>query len=303
MRTTVVALGAFFAIGCAEQNLPEPKVLLIGLDGVRVDILVEVATPVLDSLIGVGCFSDSAVTRQRTVSGPGWSSMLIGAGQDKHQVRTNDFRDNAYARYPDFLTRLERLDTAYATLAVVDWPPLGDTTDGGPLISDAVDTKILFNGEEMGYRRADSLSVEAAIEHLAYPNLDAAFVYLGNIDVVGHETSSLSAEYRAAIEIADRQVGRLLTTLRRRATHAKEDWLVLLSTDHGRTDDGGHGGESPAERRIFFLASGPSVRPGPPDGVPRIVDVGVTALTHLEVEIDPVWGLDGAPVGCASTRR
>ncbi len=297
MRTTVAALAAFFAIGCAGEHAPEPKVLLIGLDGVRVDILAAAQTPVIDSLIAQGYYSDSAVTRQRTVSGPGWSSMLIGAGQDKHLVRNNDFHGNAYARYPDFLTRLEQLDTAYATFAVVDWPPLGDTTDGGPLVSNAVDTKVLFNGEEMGYLRADSLSVEAAIEHLADPGIDAAFVYLGNIDVVGHETSSLSAEYRAAIEIADRQVGRILAALRRRATYAKEDWLVLLSTDHGRTDDGGHGGESPAERRIFFLASGPSVLAGPPDRVPHIVDVGVTALTHLGVVIDPAWGLDGRVIG------
>ena len=296
-RRTLAALAVFLAIGCARQDTPAPKVLLIGLDGVRVDILASASTPVIDSLIAGGFFSDSAITRQRTVSGPGWSSMLTGAGQDKHLVRTNDFRNNAYPSYPDFLTRLERLDTSYTTLAVVDWPPLGDTTDGGPLISDAVDIKILINGEEQGYERADSLSVDAAIDHLADPGLDAAFVYLGNIDVVGHETSSLSAEYRAAIEAADRQVGLLLAALRRRQAYAREDWLILLSTDHGRTDDGGHGGESPAEHNIFFLASGPSVRADPIEGVPHIVDLAVTALTHLGIAIDPAWGLDGRVIG------
>jgi len=297
MRRTLAMLAACLTIGCARQDTSVPKVLLIGLDGVRVDILAAAATPVIDSLIAGGFFSDSAITRQRTVSGPGWSSMLTGAGQDKHQVRNNDFRNNAYPSYPDFLTRLERLDTAYTTLAVVDWPPLGDTTDGGPLISDAVDTRILINGEEQGYELADSLSVVAAIDHLADPDLDAAFVYLGNIDVVGHETSSLSAEYRSAIEAADRQVGLLLEALRRRPAYAREDWLILLCTDHGRTDDGGHGGESPAEHNIFFLASGPSVRAGPIDGVPHIVDVAVTALAHLGIDIDPAWGLDGRAIG------
>ncbi len=297
MRRTLAAFAVFLTLGCARQDTPAPKVLLIGLDGVRVDVLAAASTPVIDSLIAGGFFSDSAITRQRTVSGPGWSSMLTGAGQDKHRVRNNDFRNNAYPSYPDFLTRLEQIDTAYTTLAVVDWPPLGDTTDGGPLIGDAVDTKILINGDAEEYDRADSLSVVAAIDHLADPALDAAFVYLGNIDVVGHETSSLSAEYRAAVETADRQVGMLLDALRRRPEYAREDWLILLSTDHGRTDDGGHGGESPAERNIFFLASGPSVRAGPIEGVPHIVDVAVTALTHLGVAIDPAWGLDGRAIG------
>ncbi|NNG15214.1 MAG: hypothetical protein HKM89_01955 [Gemmatimonadales bacterium] len=297
MRTTLAALAAFLAIGCARQDTLVPKVLLVGLDGVRVDILAAASTPVIDSLIAGGFFTDRAITRQRTVSGPGWSSMLIGAGQDKHLVRNNDFRNNAYPSYPDFLTRLEQLDTAYTTLAVVDWPPLGDTTDGGPLIGDAVDTKILIDGDAEGYGRADSLSVEAAIEHLASTDLDAAFVYLGNIDVVGHETSSLAAEYRASIETADRQVGMLLDALRHRPGYAGEDWLILLCTDHGRTDDGGHGGDSLAERTIFYLASGPSASAGPIDGIPRIVDVAVTALTHLGIEIDSAWGLDGRAVG------
>lgn len=297
MHRTLAALAACLTFGCAKPDTPTPKVLLIGLDGVRVDILAAASTPVIDSLIAGGFFTDNAITRQRTVSGPGWSSMLTGAGQDKHLVRNNDFRNNAYPSYPDFLTRLERLDTAYTTLAVVDWPPLGDTTDGGPLISDAVDTKILINGEEQGYERADSLSVDAAIEYLADPVLDAAFVYLGNIDVVGHETSSLSAEYRAAVEQADRQVGMLLEALRRRPEYAREDWLILLCTDHGRTDDGGHGGESPAERNIFYLASGPSVSTSSVDEIPHIVDVAVTALTHLGIEIDPAWGLDGRVIG------
>jgi predicted AlkP superfamily pyrophosphatase or phosphodiesterase len=299
----MAALAAFLTIGCATQGMVAPKVLLIGLDGVRVDILAAAATPVIDSLIAGGYFSDKAITRQRTVSGPGWSSMLIGAGQDKHQVRNNDFRSNAYGSYPDFLTRLEQLDTTYTTLAVLDWPPLGDTTDGGPLISDAVDTKILIDGDANGYDRADSLSVAAAIEHLADPDLDAAFVYLGNIDVVGHETSSLAVEYRTAIETADRQVGMLIDALRRRPGYAAEDWLILLSTDHGRTDDGGHGGESLAERTIFYLASGPSVSPDPIDRTPHIVDVAVTALTHLRVEIDPAWGLDGKATGLQYSRR
>ena len=147
------------------------------------------------------------------------------------------------------------------------------------------------------YARADSLSVEAAVRHLANPDLDAAFVYLGNIDVVGHETSSLADAYRASIETADVQVGVLLDALRRRAEFPQEDWLVLVCTDHGRTDAGGHGGESLAERTIFYLASGPSVLHEPVAVVPHLVDVAVTALTHLGIEIDPAWGLDGRAVG------
>ena len=43
-----------------------------------------------------------------------------------------------------------------------------------------------------------------------------------------------------------------------------EDWLDSGGTDHGRTEEGGHGGESPEETTVFYLASGPSAVVGRP---------------------------------------
>jgi hypothetical protein len=296
-----VAMLSVSLVGCGEGP-PRKKVLLIGVDGVRVDILAEAATPNLDSLIAGGTFSDAAQTALPTVSGPDWSSMLIGVWPAKHRVHGNNFTGNDYATYPDFLTRLEQVDSTFRTFAVVDWPPLGSTSSGGPLIGDAVDLLILFDGEAAGYRVGDSLSVAAAAEYLSTGDPDAAFVYLGNPDVVGHATSSLTPEYRASIEAADAQVGELLAALRRRSTYENEDWLILVSTDHGRTDDGGHGGDSPQERTVFYLASGPSALSGVPEGTPDVVDVAVTALAHLGVAIDSSWGLDGQVAGLATER-
>jgi len=283
----------------AQEQAARRKVLLIGLDGVRVDIMAAVETPVIDSLAAAGFFSGEARTRVRTVSGPGWSSMTTGVRTPKHRVDGNDFTGNDYATYPDFLTRIERERPELHTLAVTDWPPLGTGDSGGPLFSDAIDVRIAFDGEADGYRYADSLSVEAAIEQLRDGPVDAAFVYLGDADVVAHETNSRSPEYRAAIERADAQVGRLIQAVRERPTYAEEDWLILLSTDHGRNDAGGHGGNSPSETTIFYLASGPSVQPGRTECPPEIVDVAVTALAHLGLGPDPGWSLDGQVRGLA----
>ncbi len=295
MNTRYLSGGAclvWLVMACTE-TMPAPKVLLIGLDGVRVDILAQANTPNIDALAEAGLFSDQAWTGEETVSGPGWSSMVIGVWADKHGVHNNDFNENTYEQYPDFLTRLEQVDPAFNTFAVLDWPPLGERVDGGPLFSDAIDVKVTFDGEEMGYDVADSLSVLAAIDHLTTADPDAAFVYLGYIDIAGHDTSSLDPLYLAAIEAADVQVGQLVAAVRARASYDNENWLILMSTDHGRSDNGGHGGQSLEERTIFYLASGPSVtQSDQPDG-PFIVDIAVTALDHLGVAIDPAWGLDG----------
>jgi predicted AlkP superfamily pyrophosphatase or phosphodiesterase len=278
----------------AAGQSPEARVLVIGIDGVRVDMLARAGTPTLDSLAAAGFFSDEAKTRVRTVSGPGWSSMLTGVRTAKHGVDSNDFSGNRYEDWPDFLTRLEREHPQLGTFAVLDWPPLGTTDSGGPLISDAIDVKLNFDGETDGYGPADSASVEAASAHLAVADVHAAFVYLGDPDVVSHETDSFSAEYRASIERADAQVARLLRALRSRPDYETENWLVLVSTDHGRNDAGGHGGGSPSETTIFFLASGPAVSPGRTDCPPEIVDVAATALAHLGLVVQ---GLDGKPRG------
>ena len=222
--------------------------------------------------------------------------MLIGARTDKHLVNSNNFSGNHYTTYPDFLTRLEQVDSSFNTFAVLDWAPLGTTASGGPLFSDAIDELLFFNGGEEGYGRADSLSVDAAVDRLETEDIDAVFVYIGDTDEVAHATCTYAPEYKTAIEVADVLVGRLVAAIQGRPTYADEDWLILMCTDHGRTDEGGHGGDSDKERTIFFLTHGPSVVREPIETAPNIVDIAVTALTHLGVEIDPAWNLDGRSV-------
>jgi predicted AlkP superfamily pyrophosphatase or phosphodiesterase len=274
----------------------EKKVLVIGVDGVRVDVMRAMRLPNIDALIASGVLSE-AQTRMPTVSGPGWSSILTGVWSDKHGVKGNDFVGKNYTAYPDFLTRLERADSAFSTFASLDWPPLGSALGGGPLVSDSVDVKVLINGDRLGYVEADARAVSAAAYYLAREDPDAAFVYIGNTDEVAHQVGPLTPQFRAALEEADRHVGRLMDAIRSRPTYAREDWLILMTTDHGHRDAGGHGGASAVELTSFFLASGQSVARGRPALRPEVVDVAVTALAHLGVAIDPAWSLDGKVVG------
>lgn len=296
LTAAVLLATAFLATDSgAAQSPRRPKLLLIGIDGIRVDILQAAATPNLDALAAAGALSITARVRPKTVSGPGWSSMLTGVWMDKHGVESNDFTSSRYDQYPDFLTRIELIRPELSTFAVLDWPPLGTALNGGPLVSSKVDLVINVNGDNLGYGPADELSVELAAGRLRNGNPDATFVYLGDPDVVAHDTSSLSDEYRAAIETADRQVGILLDAVRARPTYDQEDWLIISSTDHGRDDEGGHGGESEKELTIYYLVSGTSVT-----GLRQpteIVDVACTAMVHLGLTIDPAWALDCKPNG------
>ena len=274
-----------------------PKVLLVGWDGIRPDVLREVDTPVFDALAAEGALSEDAVTARPTVSGPCWSSILTGVWPEKHGVLSNDFSSNRYEEFPDVFTLVESVRPELNTFAVADWLPLVADVDGGPLIGPAVDEKVALNGYEEGWIEADSLSMDAAIQAVLEGDPDFLFVYAGSPDEISHTMGGIGLEYRASIETADRQLGRMLEAIKARPTYGEEDWLVLVTTDHGRTETGGHGGETPEETTIFYLASGPSAARGPLEGSPGTVDLVTTALAHLGVPADPAWKLDGRVVG------
>ncbi len=300
-RAAVAALTVACTLSsCAPSQRTVKKVLVIGIDGVRPDVLAQVPTPNLDALAAAGAFSPRARTTFPSVSGPGWSSLLIGVWPDKHGVTSNDLTGNGYARYPDFLTRIELARPELRTFAVADWLPLVAQDAGGPVISDAVDTKHVLDGYELGWAEADRRSTELAVSALRDGDPDALFVYLGNPDEASHAARSIGLEYRAAIGLADRHVGALMAAVRARPTHAIEDWLILVSTDHGRRGDGGHGGDTPEERTIFYLVSGPSADRGVIPVPVDVVDVAVTALAHLGIPHDAAWELDGKVRGLAS---
>ena len=306
----IVLCGLVLVLGCGGAGEPQPgeagpaavpKVLVIGIDGVRPDVLAEVPTPTIDGLIAQGTFTASARTGFPSVSGPGWSSFLIGVWPEKHGVTDNEFVGKRYREFPDFLTRIEQVRPELSTFAVADWLPLVHAEDGQPTVSDAVDVKHVLDGYEVGWAEGDSMAVDLAVEHLGAEDPDALFVYLGNPDEVSHHHGSIGEEYRDAIALSDRHVGKVLEAVRSRPSYAEEDWLVVMSTDHGRRPDGGHGGDTPEERTIFLLVSGESAARGAPAEPAFIVDVAVTALAHLGISQDPAWDLDGRVVGIEGT--
>lgn len=274
-----------------------PKVLVIGIDGVRPDVMNEVPTPSIDALSIGGTFTARTRTTTPSVSGPSWSSMLTGVWPDKHGVLDNEFGGRRYDEYPDFLTRIEMQRPELGTFAAIDWLPLMEIPGGGPTISESVDVRVPLDGYELGWADADREVVAATVRHLSEADPDALFAYLGNPDEASHQAGSIGAEYREAIALADQHVGRMVDAVRARPRFREENWLIIISTDHGRRADGGHGGDSPMEMTTFILVSGPAAQIGPPSDDTFIVDVAVTALAHLGIEVDPAWGLDGRPVG------
>jgi len=270
-------------------------VVVFGTDGTRWDKLQAAAAPTIKALINSGYASQSwlyAPPLAQTSSGPGWSTNLTGVWPDKHKVVDNSFSGNDLANHPDFLTRIERSNTAYKTYAALDWKPISDR-----IITNSVDRKYVLDGDTDGYPADDAKIATDASSYIKANGPDASFVYLGNVDEAGHEHGGASTQYTQAIETMDKQVGQVISAIKSRPTYAQEEWLFVVTTDHGHTDAGGHGGDSWQERQSFVVASGPGVAHTAPAVKPRNVDVAATAMDYLGVARPAA--LDGKPVTTA----
>lgn len=281
----------------------ERKVLFIGIDGCRPDAITKASTPHLDQLIKEGAYStNTSILGPRecgneTVSGPGWSSIYTGVWADKHGVMNNDFVDSNYERYPHFFSLLRQKRPNAITASFCDWKPIAEKIVSHATVNECPTEEL--KGAE-AYVAADATLAQQAAEFLKSKPADAVCVYLGQVDETGHAKGfhPSVAEYVAAIETVDQHVGTLLEAIAARPQAADEDWLVILTTDHGGQGLRHSEGHKIDEiRRVFLLAHGPGIKTPPADHQTYIVDMVPTALTWLGVKIDPKWELDGTAFG------
>lgn len=289
VSTAAAALAAGPLAAVAKAAAKTPKVLVTGLDGALLDRIKDANAPTLKSLMAAGLTAPSALYANPlapTSSGPGWSTLITGVWPDKHKVVNNDFTGHDLAAYPDFLTRIEAAKPHLRTYAVASWNPITDV-----IFSAKVDARVSTPSAEY-----DAGTTARAVAEVRSGNPDAVFVQLDNIDHAGHDSGAASQAYLDAIHGADAQVGQIVAAIKSRATYGDEDWLIMITADHGHTDAGGHGGSSWPERQTFMIATGGTLTPGSVRHDVRMPDVAASALAHIGIAIDPAWGLDGRPV-------
>ncbi|MBI4738844.1 alkaline phosphatase family protein [Candidatus Woesearchaeota archaeon] len=273
----------------SDDSKPDlEKVLLIGIDGLRPDALEVADTPNIDRLINEGAYSGKAQAGKYTMSGPGWSNILLGVWEHKHGVKDNSFKGSKYDEYPSLFARLEEVRPELYTVSIVSWKPIHDH------IITTADKRIHHAWQDKG----DELVTQDAVKILRDQDPDVLFVYFADVDETGHQYGfhSTVREYVRAIERVDDEIGQIMRALHDRKQYSHEDWLVLATTDHGGRGTG-HGGQSPEEKTIFYIARGSAAVRGAIAPPPTQVDIAPTVFRHMNVPIDPAWKLDGKAAG------
>ncbi|MFJ5708196.1 alkaline phosphatase family protein [Streptomyces sp. NPDC093105] len=274
-----------------------PHVLVVGIDGVRLDLLPLVDTPHLDGLTDAGFLAPVHIDEATpTMSGPCWATIVTGVGVAKHGVWGNRLDGNRLDVFPDFTTRLAA-EHGRRTFVAGGWAPLFLAQQGGPLFT--APSRLAYVAPRADTPSAweecdEAVTAEAARVLGSGEDVDACFVYLGSPDETAHFLGC-GPEYREAVEAADRRLGQLLTALRERPDASAEAWTVIVVTDHGHRDEGGHGGRSTPERTAWIATSGPGITPADTPESLRHADVAAHAYAALGITPDPHWTLDGRP--------
>lgn len=267
-----------------------PRVLVVGIDGVRWDTVHQVSTPALDAVAAAGFRAPVTVNAAGpTISGPCWATMATGVLPTAHGILGNELPSPDLPA--DFLALATR--AGLASLAAAAWPPLVRPVDCGPVFAE-VGTIIAPpdpGDDPQRWDAADQFVADASAAALAEGATDIAFIYFGLADEVAHAVG-VGGPYHAAIEACDRRLGAVLDAAG--ALRANSDWTVIVATDHGHVDAGGHGGDSEAERTAWIAACGPDIAPAAPPHLEQ-ADIFAVALTRLG--IDPPPGRFGIPFG------
>ena len=79
----------------------------------------------------------------------------------------------------------------------------------------------------------DESVAKHASEYIQSNAPDLSWVYLEYTDDMGHMHGD-SPEYYEAVALADKRVGYIWQAIQYRQQHFNEDWLIIVTTDHGR---------------------------------------------------------------------
>ena len=241
-----LALAFFFLITgtSAHGQSDDARVMIIGIDGTRPDCLEAAETPALDALIADGIYSPDALNNDITYSGPGWSAMICGVWSDAHGVTSNNFVGSDFEGFPSFMRRLELENPDLNTHSICHWAPINDYILG-EVVDEAINAP------------TDAAVRDEAVSILGNGDPHAVFLHFDDVDINGHGYGFNAAvpQYISAIETTDGFVADVMEALTSRPNFEAENWLILVSTDHGGIGFN-HGGTSIEEETMFFLASG-----------------------------------------------
>lgn len=246
------------------EGKTEKKAIVIGYDGCRADalsLLDNEANGGISYLLANGATAQlsycggknyPAFNTQATSTAPGWASILTGEWADVHGIT-----DNGIEKSNDTLTLLTSLvesKTADSSAFYVSWNGhFGgeDTTyiqEKNYIEEKNLNVSFVDADDDIGTLANTLSDVKSA------DCSDFIFTILEHTDHIGHDTgfSINNPEYAKSFADAEADGRAIINAIESRETYASEDWLIIITSDHGGYNTG-HGFVTIQERMTFIV--------------------------------------------------
>jgi len=316
MRRVILLFGllSIFIITNAQKK----KAVFVIVDGIPADVIEKINTPALDAIAKVGGYKRVYVGGEKggysqtpTISAVGYNSVMTGVWVNKHNVWDNDIAAPNY-NYWNIFRFLKHSNPEKQIAIFSSWEDNRTKLVGEKLAAAGnikfdhyydgleLDTLKFPHDNKSDYmHRIDEDVVANAASYIRSKAPDLSWVYLEYTDDMGH-TYGDSKEFYNAVELMDKQMSSLWQAIEHRRKNYKEDWLIVITTDHVRDSATGknHGGQSNRERSGWIVTNAKSLNAPFKTGNPSIIDIMPTIASFMNIWIprENKMEVDGTPL-------
>ena len=239
---TLTVVSAMGSASFASESSRTRRVLVVGIDGLRPDGVLRYA-PKLRR------FGERHLATYKSkvaipISAPSWATIFSGLSYEHTGITNNAFtgatlskKDNQLAagKRKTVFAHLKNHGLEYAVISTGTWNGIQRIANYGGLNNPHDHWARASNNRTRNEHKAQSEGIAVAMKALDTARLRLVTFYTHHVDnaghIYGHDPDVL--QYANAIQQCDADVAKLLDAIERREKRYPEDWLILITTDHG----------------------------------------------------------------------